>query len=104
VQNIEILIKDASAFIEDIQRVITEVAQVCQQRHGAAQVFPVFNVEVRTSVNAKVKGEFHLCQAEAVTGEQETFGEEGAQGAEAGIVFGRFHGRQTSLSLELLKF
>ena len=39
VQNIEMLIKDASAFIEDAQRVITEVAQVCQQRHGAAQVF-----------------------------------------------------------------
>ena len=46
VQNIEMLIKDASAFIEDAQRVITEVAQVCQQGHGAAQVFPVFNVEV----------------------------------------------------------
>lgn len=98
------LIKDASAFIEDIQRVITKVAQVCQQRHSAAQVFPVFNVEVRTSVDAKVKSEFHLCQAEAVAGEQETFGEEGTQGAEAGIVFGSFHGRQTSLSLELLKF
>ena len=93
VQNIEMLIKDASAFIEDAQRVITEVAQVCQQGHGAAQVFPVFNVEVRTSVNAKVKSEFHLCQAEAVAGKQETFGEEGAQFAEAGIVLGNFHGK-----------
>lgn len=64
----------------------------------------MFNVEVRTSVNAKLKSELHLCQTKTVAGKQEMFDEEKAQGAEAGGVLGSFHGRKTSLSLELLKF
>lgn len=79
------------------------IAEISKKSNDAAEIFSVFNVDVRATVNTQFVGKFHLGQIQVITCKQETFSKVFAEFTEAGVVFGNLQGNPTSLSSKFLK-
>ena len=100
----EVFVEDGFTAIDETLDVLAVVDEKEQKRQRAAEVLPVFNVEVGAAVDVKFGGKFHLREILIDASIVETVAEVGTEFTEDGIVFGKFHGVCSSLSLESYRF
>ena len=97
----EVFVEDELAAIDETLDVFAVVNEEEKERQRAAEILPVFNVEVGTAVDVEFGSEFHLGEVLVNAGFVETVTEVGTEFAEAGIIFGKSHGVCSSLSLKI---
>lgn len=99
----EISIKDFLAIIKKCGNILAVVAKVGKKCNRAAEILFVFNVDIRTVVNAQLIGKFRLREMQIITSKQKTISKIFTEFTESGIVFGNLQGNPTSLSSKFLK-
>ena len=97
----KVFVEDGFTTIDEALEVFAVVDEEEKECQRAAEILPVFNVEVGAAVDVKFSGKFHLREVLVNAGFVETVAEVGTEFAEAGIIFGKSHGVCSSLSLKI---